>query len=106
MPNFLFNKNLYNAEYFWEGRGCHGDRTEEDKEMVCGGVGEKLKIVWCVLVVRCNVESHQSVKKFLAGFVIAEKCVTVDMVQLAVVGRRATAAHPGNHTHIQTEQLV
>ena len=69
--------------------------------MVSWGVREKLEVIWSVLVVRCNVEGHESVKELLAGLVVAEQSVAVDVVQLALTGRGATTGHPGNHTHIQ-----
>ena len=48
--------------------------------MVCRGVGEKLEVIWSVLVVLYNVERHESVNKLLAGFVVAQQRVTVDVV--------------------------
>ena len=43
-------------------------------------VGQQLQVVGRVLVVRGHVEGHETVEELLTGRVVAEECVSVDMV--------------------------
>ena len=53
-----------------------------------------------------DVEGHETMEELLTGFVVAEQRVPVDVVELAVGGRRTPGRYPGNDTNVKAKQLV
>eukprot|EP00128_Syssomonas_multiformis_P002267 Colp12_sorted_trinity150504_noHs@15704 len=62
--------------------------AQQHKQAVRGGVGEHLQVVGGVLVVRRGVEGPHALQQRLSEGVVGEQGVSVDHVQVAVLGGR------------------
>ena len=65
--------------------GGGGERAQQAEDVVGRGVREHLEIVGRGLVVRGHEERHDAVEELLAGGMVREQRVPVDVVQRAVL---------------------
>ena len=76
--------DLQDNQRFGEMRLVVLNGRQEDKEVMCGRIGEELKVVRLVLVVTGDVQRHHALQEDLRRRVVAEQRVAGDVEQLAL----------------------
>ena len=98
--------DLNNTQHLGQNAGVWVCGAKQTKQVVSGCIGHHLQVVGSVFVMRRDVERHDPLEKGLGGFVIAEKGVSVDIVQVAVLTGGAAWRQGLDKGGVQAKQPV
>jgi len=81
-------------------------RSTENEDSMSRSIREKLKIIGSVLIMRRHEESHEFVQELLRSLVVTEESISVDIVELTIIGVRSSSLKRLSLSAVETQDVV